>query len=291
MHESLYPYYERELVFIRQLGREFAQRYPAAAGRLMLGADRINDPHVERLVESFALLSGRIHHKLDDEFPELTDAILGVLYPHYLAPIPSMGIVQFDLDADRAQMPDGFTIPRHSRLKTKPVGDVTCRYRTGYPVTLWPLKVADARFALPPFPAGFRPPPQTAAVLSLRLQCLGGMKFSDLSIESLRFYLSGEAHLVSSLFVALFFHASSVLVRSADKGSDAAPVVLDPGECLGAVGFDREESLLPYPSHALDGYRLLTEFFAFPSKFLFVDLEGARAGSPARGSARRWTYW
>lgn len=101
MHESLYPYYERELVFIRQLGQEFARRYPAAAGRLMIGADRINDPHVERLIESFALLSGRIHHKLDDEFPELTDALLGVLYPHYLAPIPSMGIVQFDLDADR----------------------------------------------------------------------------------------------------------------------------------------------------------------------------------------------
>ena len=132
----------------------------------MLGADRINDPHVERLVESFALLSGRIHHKLDDEFPELTDAILGVLYPHFLAPIPSMGVIQFDLDAERTQMPDGFTIPRQSRLKTKPVGDVSCRYRTGYPVTLWPVKVAEARYALPPFPAGFRPPPQTAAVLA-----------------------------------------------------------------------------------------------------------------------------
>ena len=116
MHESLYPYYERELVFIRQLGREFAERYPAAAGRLMLGADRINDPHVERLIESFALLSGRIHHKLDDEFPELTSALFGVLYPHYLAPVPSMAVVQFELDVDRSPLPDGFLIARGSRL-------------------------------------------------------------------------------------------------------------------------------------------------------------------------------
>jgi type VI secretion system protein ImpG len=282
VHESLYPYYERELVFIRQLGQEFARRYPAAAGRLMLGTDRINDPHVERLVEAFALLAGRIHHKLDDEFPELTDALLGVLYPHYLAPIPSMGVVQFEADAERAQLADGFTIPRHSRLKTRPVADVSCRYRTGYPVTLWPLKVADARFALPPFPAGFRPPPQTAAVLSLRLQCLGGLRFSDLSVDTLRFYLSGDAALVAALYDVLFLRASSVLVRSAEKGAEVGPVVLDPAECLGQVGFDREGALLPYPSHAFDGYRLLTEFFAFPAKFLFIDLKGlgrvARAG-------------
>ena len=130
MHESLYPYYERELLFIRQLGREFAQQYPAAAGRLLLGADRSNDPHVERLIESFALLSGRIHHKLDDEFPELTDALLGVLYPHYLAPIPSMGIVQFDLDPDRG--PDARRV--HDR-PPQPAEDAsrsaTCRAGTG----------------------------------------------------------------------------------------------------------------------------------------------------------------
>src|SRR5260370_39619005 len=106
MSEALYPYYERELLFIRQLAQEFAKRYPAAAGRLLLEPNRSSDPHVERLIESFALLVGRVHHKLDDEFPELTDAMLGVLYPHYLAPVPSMAIIQFDLDPGRSQLPD-----------------------------------------------------------------------------------------------------------------------------------------------------------------------------------------
>src|SRR6266481_6078033 len=145
MSEALYPYYERELLFIRQLAQEFAKRYPAAAGRLLLEPNRSSDPHVERLIESFALLAGRVHHKLDDEFPELTDALLGILYPHYLAPIPSMGIVQFDLNVAAAELPDGFHIERHSRLHTHPVLGVPCRYRTGYPVTLWPIAVTAAR--------------------------------------------------------------------------------------------------------------------------------------------------
>src|SRR5271165_4057041 len=99
MSQTLYHYYERELTFIRQFAQEFAHQYPAAAGRLLLEPNRSTDPHIERLIESFALIAGRIHHKLDDEFPELTDGLFSVLYPHYLAPIPSMTIVQFDVDA------------------------------------------------------------------------------------------------------------------------------------------------------------------------------------------------
>src|SRR5437588_10543518 len=130
MSETLFPYYERELLFIRQLGQEFARQYPAAAGRLLLEHNRSGDPHIERLIEAFAMLAGRIHHKLDDEFPELTDALLGLLYPHYLAPVPSMAIVQFVLDADRGTLPDGFRIARHSNLSTPPLGEGACKYRT-----------------------------------------------------------------------------------------------------------------------------------------------------------------
>src|SRR6476659_8165389 len=110
MSRPLYHYYERELTFIRQLSQEFARQYPAAAGRLRLEANRSTDPHVERLIEAFALLTGRIQHKLDDEFPELTDALLGVLYPHYLAPLPSMSVVQFVLDPDQGKLTSGHRI-------------------------------------------------------------------------------------------------------------------------------------------------------------------------------------
>src|SRR5258708_6051460 len=137
MSETLYPYYQRALVFFRQLAGEFAKQYPGAAGRLLLEQGRSVDPHVERLIESFALLAGRIHHKLDDEFPELTDALLSVLYPHYLAPVPSMSVVQFDLNYAQAQLPEGFPMPAHTRLKTRELIDgLRVEYPTGYPVTL-----------------------------------------------------------------------------------------------------------------------------------------------------------
>jgi len=272
--EALYPYYERELVFIRQLAREFGQRYPAEAGRLLLEPDRSGDPHVERLIQAFALIAARIHRKLDDEFPELTDSLLAVLYPHYLAPVPSMAILQFDLDPARGQLPDGFAIPAHSRLRTRALGDLMCRYRTGYPVTLWPVKVARAQYLLPPFPSGSSPPPKTASILRIELECFGGMSFSDLSLERLRFFLSGEPQLIATLYTALFNECTQVTFRPAGPVQGPAPLTVQPADCLGQVGFETTDGLIPYPESSFLGYRLLTEFFAFPAKFQFVDLLG-----------------
>src|SRR5579875_3266030 len=153
MSEALYPYYERELLFIRQLAQEFARRYPAAAGRLLLEPNRSTDPHVERLIEAFALLAGRIHHKIDDEFPELTDALLNVLYPHYLAPVPSMAIVQFQLDPEQVQLTHGHLIPRQTELQTEMIEGKSCYFRTCYPVTLWPVELKQAGLSPAPFAA------------------------------------------------------------------------------------------------------------------------------------------
>lgn len=274
MSETLYPYYERELLFIRQLAQEFAKQYPAAAGRLMLEQNRSTDPHIERLIESFALLAGRIQHKLDDEFPELTDALLSVLYPHYLTPIPSMAILQFDLDPGRAQLPNGFLIDKHSRLHTQPVGDLPCKFRTSYPVTLWPVELTNAKLAPPPFPAGIQPPPKTLAALRLQLECQADMRFANLGLDRLRFFLSGESQFVATLYELIFNHTIQVMVRSLDKDANIPPLVLSPEECLFQVGFDRDEGLLSYPNQSFPGYRLLTEFMVFPHKFLFLDLGG-----------------
>jgi type VI secretion system protein ImpG len=273
---TLYPYYERELLFIRQLAQEFAKQYPAAANRLLLEPNRSADPHVERLIESFALLAGRIHHKLDDEFPELTDALLGVLYPHYLAPVPSMAVVEFDLDPAIAELPQGFRVDRHSTLHTAPVGGLACRFRTGYPVTLWPVAVAEARLTPPPFPAGLQPPPRTTAALRLRLECTGALPFVGLELDTLRFYLCGENPVMAILYELLFNHARQVVFRPLDKGTKAAPVTCDPAECLRPVGFGRDEGLLPYTARSFPGYRLLTEFFTLNPKYLFLDLAGLR---------------
>jgi type VI secretion system protein ImpG len=274
MSKTLYAYYERELRFIRRLAQDFARQYPAAAGRLLLESNRSADPHVERLIESFALLSGRVHQKLDDEFPELTDALLNTLYPHYLAPIPSMAIVQFELDAARARLPRGFTIERGSQLVTPPVGELPCKFRTAYPVTLWPVRLVEARLARPPFPAGLNAPPGAVAALQLRLDCVAGLRFADLGLDRLRFYLDGDGPTIAELYEAVFNHTVQVVARPVGADPRQAPLVFAPEECLAQVGFERDEGLLPYPNQSFLGYRLLTEFFAFPSKFHFVDLTG-----------------
>src|SRR5580658_10141346 len=153
MKEDLFPYYEGERRFVREMAKEFARDHPGAADRLLIEGDRCADPHVERLIQAFALVAGRIRHKLDDEFPEITEALLGILYPHYVRPVPSMAIGQFELDPTQGKSSAGHVIPRHTTLFTRPVArsgpsagaEDVCRFRTAYPVTLWPLKVTAAQ--------------------------------------------------------------------------------------------------------------------------------------------------
>lgn len=274
MIDTLFPYYERELIFIRQFAQDFAKQYPAAAARLRLEPTQSTDPHIERLIESFALLAGRVHHKLDDEFPELTDALLGLLYPHYLAPVPSMAIVQFELDAERATLPDGFHLEKHSTVSTTQLSEGACKYRTGYPTTLWPIAVTSAELLSPPFPAGYLPPPRTSAALCLRLECQGSLSFSELSLDRLRFFLNGENHIIGKLYGMLFAQVTQVVFRPIASESELPSFTLAPGNCLFQVGFNNDEILLPYPRRSFPGYCLLTELFSFPSKFQFMDLAG-----------------
>lgn len=273
MSESLYRHYERELGFIRQMASDFATRYPSAAGRLMLEPNRSSDPHVERLIESFAFLTARIQQKLDDDFPELTDALLSVLYPHFLAPIPSMAIVEFQPDPANTQ-PAGLTIPRHSRMHSQKIRGTACQFRTCYPVTLWPIEVQSAKVQTPPFLPALSAPSKTAAAIRLRLNCRGDIRFEQLSLNDLRFYLNGDNQLTAELYELIFNHVIEVEFVSRSDNGEQESVRMSPHHCLKQVGFEREEGLLPYPEHSFLGYRLLTEFFAFREKFLFFDLGG-----------------
>ena len=112
MRDDLLAYYERELTFFRQMGAEFAENYPKVASRLLLDANRSEDPHVERLIEAAAFLAARVHLKIDDDFPEITEALLSILYPHYTRPIPSMSVVQFQLDPEQGKLSGGVKYPR-----------------------------------------------------------------------------------------------------------------------------------------------------------------------------------
>lgn len=281
MRSDLLEYYERELSFLRQMGAEFADKYPKVASRLQLEPDKCEDPHVERLLEAFAFLAARVRLKIDDEFPEITESLLGILYPTFLAPVPSMSVVQFVLNTEQVSLQTGQTIPKGSTLASAPVDGIPCRFRTAYPVTIWPVEVRDARFEQAP--AVTIEGRDARTMLHLDLRILGGAALSELKEKSsdgterplsrLRFYLQGEGKIVHSLYELLFNDALAVELRPQASAPDSAAVTLGP-EALRPVGFDDDETLLPTPDRLFRGYRVLQEYFSFPEKYLFVDLDG-----------------
>ncbi len=272
MRDDLLLYYERELTFLRQMGAEFADKYPKIAGRLILDPNEGRDPHVERLLEAFAFLAARVHLKIDDEFPEITEALLTVLYPHYLRPIPSMCTVEFDLDPAQGNLSTGLPIPKGAVLYSPPVSGVPCKYRTCYDTTLWPLRVVDTQWRTPD---RFQPAIKSDAVAALRfeIRCFPDVTFDKLALRSLRFHLNGEGALVHSLYELLCGKCTQIVIRDTATGSRAKPLWFEPDQ-LRPVGFADNQGTLPYPLRSFLGYRLLQEYFAFPDKFFFFDLCG-----------------
>ena len=191
MSETLLPYYDRELTAIHRLATEFAEAYPKIASRLRLSPGGVDDPHVARLLDGVAFLAARVHHRLDDEFPELTDALLGLLYPHYLAPVPSCMIARLDCSSG-LQTPD--TRPVGTEVETEPVRGEALRYRTTAPVTLWPVEVENIRLTGLPIVAPPNPAAAGAvAALRITLKCaMPDMTVSQLGVDRLRFFLQGR---------------------------------------------------------------------------------------------------
>lgn len=223
-----------------------------------------------------------MRHKLEDEFPELTDALLGILYPHYLLPFPSCSIVQF------AGLPSAtapYRVPAGSALDTEPVSGERCRFRTCYPVTLHPITLDQVRLSGLPLQAPVNRAARGAvASLRIALRCLAAdASFAQLGPDTIRFFLRGTPSISLPLHELVLNHTVSVAV--ADGPNDPNPVVL-PADAVREVGFARDEALLPWPARSFAGYRLLTEYFAFPEKFLFFDVTGLDAKALISGGNR-----
>ena len=190
MDHRLLSYYNRELQYLRELGGEFAQQFPKIAGRLGLEAFECADPYVERLLEGFAFLAARVQLKIDSEFPRFTEHLLSLVYPHYLAPTPSMAVVRLTPDHRQGQLNDGFRVPRGSALRSNAGrGDQTaCEYRTAHDVTLWPIELASVEH-IPNLGklSELRLPgkKRVQAGLKLRFRTTTGVPFSELSLEEL----------------------------------------------------------------------------------------------------------
>lgn len=271
--EDILKYYKGELAYLRRMGSSFAARYPKLAGRLELSAHGCTDPHVERLIESFAFLTARIQRQLDNQLPQITTALLGVLYPHLVNPLPPAVIAKFDVDPKQGKLTTGFALPKHTTIFSQTSQGLTCRFRTCYPVKLWPVEVSSATFETIDDSAKwfkpFNPHSHQSPALRLRISATE-TPLRELAIRKLRFYLFGSSTTVDSLYELLFGHVESVAILP-DTGRRS---MFLPPESILPVGFGSEEELFPYPAHGHPAYRLLQEYFYFPQKFHFVDIDG-----------------
>lgn len=291
MDRRLLDYYESELGYLKRAGEELVHGRQKIAHRLGVGGGAIRDPHVERLMQGAAYLAARIQLKLDAEFPRFTQHLLETVYPNFLAPTPSMGVVQLDVDLNDPELMRGAQVPRHSLLvhtvdlPTEGGGKADSAnvfYRTAQSVTLWPLQV-DSVVHLPgnspevplaqvPIASG------VAACLRLRLHTTAGCTFNQLgaaravgaTLDTLPFYLKTESNAASRLMELLIAGSRGVILSG---GTGTRPLYLPPDN-LYATGFSDDEAMLPASARVFQGYRLMQEYLAFPERFQFLALRG-----------------
>ena len=272
-------YYSQELQHLREAGGEFAREYPKVAGRLGLDSFECADPYVERLLEGFGFMAARVQMKIDAEFPRFTHHLAQMVYPHLLAPTPSMTVVQLQPDLANPALRQGFKVARGSALRSLlGKGDSTvCEFRTAHDVTLWPVELVEASFfthggARAGLPAHL--PPQVKAGVRLRLKS-SGADWRDLALDRLHLHLRGADGMPARVLEALLGGVQGVLV--APPATPTRPATwhrLLPKSALRPLGFGEQEALLPNDHRTFRGYRLLQEYFAFAQRFHFLELAG-----------------
>ncbi|MDA9557260.1 type VI secretion system baseplate subunit TssF [Vibrio sp.] len=253
-------YFQDELRYLKEMGSEFAKHNPKLAHFL---ADDAYDPDVERLLEGFAFLSGRLREKIDDELPELTQSMMTLLWPHYMRSIPSMCITQ--MNPDVLGVTSKRTIKKGKELFSPQVEGVQCRFKTSYDVDVYPISISSIA----------QHSTSTSSTIDMTVNSAiannsqAGVNLATLGLDTLRCHLSGSVNITRSLYVWLLRHLKHI-VLDVEGGQKH---VLSPDK-VKPVGFDDTESLLPFSKHVFSGYRLLQEYFAMPEKFMFFDLQG-----------------
>ena len=285
MDPRLLDYYNRELIYMRDAAGEFAAAHPKVARRLGMRADEIEDPYVERLIESFSFMSARLQLKLDAEFPRFTERLLEVLFPNYVCPTPSMTVLQLHPQHGASDLAAGFRVPAGARFQTRvlaPGMQTPCTFRSSQEVRLWPIDIVDARLTgAPPdlLAAGsrFAPPVQLAGALRLRLRLRDGAAFQDFAgLDRLPVYLCGDEQTASRLFELL--HTAAVGLAVGAPGAMARQAHLVTHGAVVHEGLDPGDGLLPLPWNTFHGHNLLHEFFVCPERFWFFTLTRLGAG-------------
>lgn len=277
MDPRLIDFYESELAYLREAAREFGEEHETVAAELGLKTPNDPDPYVERLLEGVAFLSARVQLKMADQYPEFTQHLLAALQPHYLAPMPSICIAGFEPKDNDPLLVEGYKVPRGTKLvaTASDHGDAPVTFQTGHDVSLYPVKISEVEYlsnrtAVAGYAAAAGEPAE--AGLRIRFEATGKTPLSGLKLDDLPLYLDGSEAVPGELYRQIAGETIAAVARPAKSaGKDFARLPL-PSQ----IGFEDNEALLPAEERSFRGYRLLSEFFACPERFLFVRLHGLR---------------
>jgi type VI secretion system protein ImpG len=277
MDPRLLQYYNFELQHLREMGAEFAQQFPKIAARLGMNGLEVADPYVERLLEGVGFMAARVQLKLDAEFPRFTQALLEIVYPHYLAPTPSMLVAQLTPDPADTNLASGPSVPRGSTMHGLTAGDAgtACEFRTAHDVRLWPIEIVSASYFsfAPDLPLNALPVAQRIkGGVRLRLRSTAGLKFSQLAIDRLSFHLAGRDDVANKLYELTLGTPLGVVVVA--EGATSRSHEFLAAAAIRPVGFSDDEALLPVTLRSFQGYRLLQEYFSFAPRFRFFEIAG-----------------
>ncbi|MDX8000585.1 type VI secretion system baseplate subunit TssF [Xenorhabdus sp. Reich] len=280
MDSKLLEYYNRELMYLREMGKEFADRYPKIANRLGMHGIDVADPYIERLMEGFAFLTSRIQLKMDAEFQHFSQHLLEMLYPNYLAPTPSMAITELYPDLSKGDISHGFLVPRGTIMlcQTLKKEGITFQYSTTQDVILQPLSLQKVELGKIPanLPLMGLNLHQYGAVnaLRIRLVCQGRFFLNELNLNKLTFFLSGPDIQSQKLLELIMEHSVGMVCQT--LGETPQYQVL-PDISPHHEGFEDNQALLPNDSRNFSGYRQVQEYFAFPARFRFFSIRGMQS--------------
>lgn len=255
---SLNRYFQDEMQALREQGKEFSERNPALAPFL---GQQGQDPDVERLLEGFAFLTGRLRQRLDDELPELSHSLMQLLWPNYLQPVPSLTTLAFE---PLAHIDSGQQVPRDTEVESRAKHGINCRFRTCYETRLYPLRHDRLEFS----PAG------EGGVLTMHLLPEAHADLPNMKLDKLRLHFAGDRLVSSTLYLSLLEYLDQAELWLYDEQDQLLHQYPLGKDCVTAVGFDAEQALLPYSLNTFSGYRHLQEYFCFPEKLMFVDVAG-----------------
>lgn len=279
MDPRLLKLYNRELQHVREVGAEFASEFPKIASRLGLETFECSDPYVERLFEGFAFMAARVQLKIDAEFPNFTQALLEIIYPHYLSATPSMAVVEIKPDLTDETLADGFVIPKDTRLRSQIAkGEQTaCEYLTAWPVQLLPIEISQVEY-LPSLASisshGLGVSRQNGdikAAIRIVLKSTAGVKFKQIALQKLDLFLRGSGSIPYRLYEQLIANSETLVCKY--QQSNQTVLQYAKHHHIRPMGFNQDEALLKSTPRSFDGYRILQEYFAFPERYLFVELD------------------